>query len=83
MMPVREPLRSLIVVAAERAVRDVYIDGHRVVADGALTTIDLPAALERLEKGQRRMMGKVPKRDWNGRTTDQMAPMALETVDSL
>lgn len=83
MMPVREPLRSLMVVAGERAVRDVYVDGHRVVADGTLTTIDLPAELERLEEGQKRMMVKSPERDWAGRTTDQMAPMALETVDTV
>lgn len=83
MMPVREPLRSLMVVAAERAVRDVYVEGHRVVADGTLTTIDLPTELERLEEGQKRMMAKGPERDWAGRTTDQMAPMALETVDSV
>ena len=30
----RDPLRSLIYSAAERAVRDVYVDGNQVVADG-------------------------------------------------
>jgi len=83
MMPVREPLRSLLVVAAERAVSDVWVDGHRVVADRTLTTIDMADALERLQEGQRRMLKVVPQRDWNGRTVDQMAPMMLETVDGV
>ena len=29
MMPARDPLRSLIFHAADRAVRDVYVDGER------------------------------------------------------
>ena len=34
MRPKREPLRSLLYVAAERAVRDVYVDGRLVVKYG-------------------------------------------------
>ena len=83
MMPVREPLRSLIVVAAERAVRDVWVDGVRVVAEGKITTIDLEAELERLEAGQKAMTATVPKRDWAGRTVDELAPMLLPTVESV
>jgi cytosine/adenosine deaminase-related metal-dependent hydrolase len=83
MMPVREPLRSLLVVAAERAVRDVYVDGCRVVTDGRLASIDLPAELERLQRAQVRVMAAVPKKDWAGRTTDELAPMVLETVERL
>ena len=42
MMPMREPLRSLLYVAADRAVRDVYVDGVRVVADGRASTSTMP-----------------------------------------
>jgi len=45
MRPARDPLRNLIYTAADRAVRDVYVDGVRVVADGEVTTIDVPGAL--------------------------------------
>jgi 5-methylthioadenosine/S-adenosylhomocysteine deaminase len=83
MMPVREPLRSLLVVAAERAVRDVYVDGERVVADGKLVSIDLPAELERLEAAQQRMLKRVPEKDWAGRSADEVAPMVLPVVDSV
>lgn len=80
MRPVREPLRSLIYCAQERAVRDVYVDGQLVVQDGACVSIDLEEALVGLEAAQERSMGRVQGRDWNGRHVDELAPMALETV---
>ena len=83
MMPLREPLRSLIFVAADRAVRDVYVHGVRVVADGRALNIDLEAASEALEAAQRRSMEQVPGRDWAGRTAAELAPMVLPTVDHL
>ncbi len=83
MMPVREPLGSLIYVAGERAVRDVYVDGERVVADGRVTTIDLVAASAALAEAQQRAMALVPDHDWAGRSADELSPMALPTVDRL
>jgi cytosine/adenosine deaminase-related metal-dependent hydrolase len=83
MMPVREPLRSLLVVAAERAVRHVYVDGTPVVADGRLTTIDLDAECERLERAQARMLANVPKLDWARRGADELAPMVLATRETV
>ncbi|MGY9055222.1 MAG: amidohydrolase family protein [Alphaproteobacteria bacterium] len=77
MMPVREPLRSLIYVAGDRAVRDVFVNGDQVVRDGTVTTIDLAAASQALEDAQQRSMEKVPGRDWAGRDTDTLAPMVL------
>jgi cytosine/adenosine deaminase-related metal-dependent hydrolase len=77
MMPMREPIRSLLYVAAERAVRDVYVDGQRVVADGRPVNIDYRAASEALEEAQKRSMREVPKRDWAGRTADELAPLVL------
>src|SRR4029450_10702371 len=40
MMAGGAPLRCLIFHAADRAVRDVYVDGARVVADGRVLTLD-------------------------------------------
>ena len=80
MMPVREPMRSLIYVAADRAVRDVYVDGDPVVQDGRVLNIDLQAASEALEAAQKRSLEKVPERDWAGRSADELAPMMLETA---
>ena len=83
MMPLREPLRSLIFVAADRAVRDVYVDGEQVVADGKVLNIDLQAASEALEAAQQRSMAQVPDRDWAGRSAEELAPMVLPTAESL
>ena len=82
MMPMREPLRSLLYVAADRAVRDVYVDGERVVADGRATKIDSTSRHWRhLEEAQRRSTVEVPKLDWATRTTDELAPMVLPIAD--
>jgi cytosine/adenosine deaminase-related metal-dependent hydrolase len=75
MRPMREPLRSLMYVAAERAVRDVYVDGQLVVQNGKCLTIDLDAELEALEAAQKRSMERVPSIDYAGRSADEMAPM--------
>jgi hypothetical protein len=83
MMPVREPLRSLVFAACDRAVRDVFVDGHQVVKDGEVTTIDLRAALSELQAAQARSMRSIPDLDWAGRTADQLSPMAFEIRDSL
>lgn len=80
MRPMREPLRSLIYVAAERAVRDVYVDGSQVVRDGKCLTIDLDAELEALEAAQQHSIARVPEIDWAGRTGDEMAPMVYEVM---
>jgi hypothetical protein len=80
MRPLREPLRSLIFVAGDRAVSDVFVDGEQVVRDGKILTIDLEAASDALEQAQKRSMANVPKLDWAGRTTDELAPMVFETV---
>jgi 5-methylthioadenosine/S-adenosylhomocysteine deaminase len=82
MMPMREPIRSLLYVAADRAVRDVYVDGMRVVADGRAVNIDYEAAAEALEEAQKRSMKGVPRLDWAGRTADQLAPMVLPISES-
>jgi len=82
MMPMREPIRSLLYVAADRAVRDVFVDGEQVVADGRAVKIDYAAASEALEEAQKRSMAEVPKLDWAGRTADQLAPMVLPLVNN-
>jgi cytosine/adenosine deaminase-related metal-dependent hydrolase len=74
MMPLRDPLRSLIYVAAERAVRDVFVDGRHVVINGDVAAFDLPKALARLEAAQRRAEEQFAKLDFAGRTHDQASP---------
>jgi cytosine/adenosine deaminase-related metal-dependent hydrolase len=80
MMPLREPLRSLIYVAADRAVRDVYVDGLQVVANGEVLSMDYPAASEILQAAQKRSLARTADLDWAGRNDEQMAPMVLPNI---
>lgn len=74
MKPLRDPLRSLIYVAAERAVRDVFVDGRHVMVDGDVPAFDLPAALEVLEAAQRRAELAFTELDYAGRRHDEAVP---------
>jgi cytosine/adenosine deaminase-related metal-dependent hydrolase len=80
MMPARDPLRSLVFHAADRAVKDVYVAGQKIVADGKVTTLDHQAAGEHLTEAQKRMMATSTSRDYRGRTTDEIAPLSLPVV---
>ena len=77
MMPARDPLRSLVYHAADRAVRDVYIDGNQVVADGKVLTMDHEDAAGRLAEGQSRMIAAVRQRDYKGRSAEEISPLSL------
>jgi 5-methylthioadenosine/S-adenosylhomocysteine deaminase len=80
MMPARDPLRSLIFHAADRAVRDVYVGGEQVVADGRVLTLDQAGALERVSAAQRRMEASVPARDARGRRSTEITPLSLPSM---
>ncbi|MBN33394.1 MAG: N-ethylammeline chlorohydrolase [Rhodospirillaceae bacterium] len=79
MMPVYDPLRSLIYTAADRAVRDVWIDGRQCVADGKVTTLDMEDIASNLQEVQIRALEKVPQRDRLGRNALQVAPLTFRS----
>jgi cytosine/adenosine deaminase-related metal-dependent hydrolase len=80
MMPVRDPLRSLVFTAADRAVRDVYVDGREVVRDGKPTMIDVAGVGRAAEKIQAGVMANVPHTDSLKRTAEQISPLTLARV---
>jgi cytosine/adenosine deaminase-related metal-dependent hydrolase len=80
MVPARDPLRSLVYHAAERAVRDVYIDGKQVVANFRVLTLDQTDAAGRLAEAQARMLAAVRQRDYRARTADEISPLSLPIV---
>jgi cytosine/adenosine deaminase-related metal-dependent hydrolase len=82
MRPARDPLKSLIFSAADRAVTDVFVDGAQLVADGKVTTIDVESALAELDAAQQRSMANTPKVDRLGRTALELVPLALPTLES-
>jgi cytosine/adenosine deaminase-related metal-dependent hydrolase len=77
MQPARDPLRSLVYTAAERAVRDVYVDGVQVVRERRVLTLDRAAAVARLAESQQRMLADVPRHDYAGRSADAITPLSL------
>ncbi|MEO8667916.1 MAG: amidohydrolase family protein [Bauldia sp.] len=77
MRPARDPVRSLVYSAADRAVRDVFVDGVQVVENGTVKTIDYAAAAAALEEAQARAVKSIPRNDWAGRTAEELAPLAF------
>ncbi|WP_270934284.1 amidohydrolase family protein [Falsiroseomonas oryzae] len=77
MQPLRDPLRNLMHVAAERAVRDVWVDGTQVVAQGRVLTIDMADAARALQAEQDRIGAAVPQHDSAGARVDEIMPLAL------
>ncbi len=81
MMPARDPLRSWVYHAADRAVRDVFVDGRQIVAEGKVLTLDRADAARRLDRAQRRMLDAAPRRDYRGRSAAEIAPLSLPLED--
>lgn len=74
MRPAREPMRSVLYSAGDRAIKDVYVDGTRVVHNGEVLTIDVERALYEVEASQRATLAKASANDYAKRTVDVMSP---------
>ncbi|MGD9885306.1 MAG: amidohydrolase family protein, partial [Reyranella sp.] len=74
MRPVRDPLRSFVFSAADRAVRHVFVDGRQVVKDGAVLTIDHKALSFSLQTSQDAFVRNAPYVDFRGRSADEISP---------
>jgi 5-methylthioadenosine/S-adenosylhomocysteine deaminase len=79
MQPLRDPLRSLVHTAAERAVTDVYVSGDRVVCGGRVTTLDYPFNVARLTDLSERCAARIPDYDPMHRTAEELMPLSLKT----
>jgi len=77
MMPIRDPLRSLIYTAADRAVCDVFIAGSHVLADGEVRTIDVEAVCAELQQVRDQAEADSPTHHFASRTAGEVAPLSL------
>ena len=77
MRPARDPLRTFVFEAADRAVRDVFVDGRPAVENGKPVHLDPESAGEALEESQARMLADAPRRDFLGRDGEAIAPYSL------
>jgi 5-methylthioadenosine/S-adenosylhomocysteine deaminase len=80
MVPARDPLRSLVYTAADRAIQGVFVDGVKVVESGRVLTLDHAGVLAVLTEAQRRMERVVPERDYNRRNADDIVPLSLPVM---
>ena len=74
MRPARDPVRSLVYAAGDRAVKDVFVDGRKVVADGEVVTMDYRQAAAHLHEAQKRVVRNAPGQDWAHRPVEQVSP---------
>tara|TARA_E500000331_G_scaffold298334_1_gene298104 strand:- start:143 stop:781 length:639 start_codon:yes stop_codon:yes gene_type:complete len=81
MLPSRDPLMCLIHSAADRALKDVYIDGIQTVCDLECMTLDRQVAAEKIVDGQARMETAVEGTDFFGRTSQEIAPLSLPVTE--
>jgi len=77
MRPVYDPLRALIYVAADRAVRHVFVNGRQVVKGGRVITMDFAKVAAEVERIQGGVLTRVPERDRASRTAAEVTPLTL------
>ncbi|MNV93137.1 N-ethylammeline chlorohydrolase [compost metagenome] len=82
MRPAREPIRSLIYSASDRAVRDVYVGGRQVVRNGEVLTIDVDRACAQVELAQQATLANAPGNDYAKRSVDALSPRVFRTAAS-
>jgi cytosine/adenosine deaminase-related metal-dependent hydrolase len=80
MRPARDPLRSLIYAAGDRAVHTVIVDGQIVVEAGRLLTMDYEQAAADLHEAQKRVIANVPSHDWAHRGVDEVSPPTFPSM---
>lgn len=80
MQPMRDPVRSLIYAAAERAIRDVYVDGVKVVDNGEVLTMNYSGCSEQLNEILHRIEETVPQRDTGQRAIEEISPLTFSKV---
>jgi len=77
LQPIHDPLKSLVFSGLERPIKDVFVDGKQVVADGEVKTIDMKAAADVLNRGQRDALKGVSAGDYAKRSAEQVFPLTL------
>ena len=81
MQPVYDPLRSLIFTAADRAVRDVFVNGVQRVDKGRVVSIDMEAAAREVSSTQQAFLPGASGRHWAKKPLDEIAPRSLPMAE--
>lgn len=81
MRPLRDPIKSIVYYGASRSVETVVVDGRIVVRDGKVPGMDEYALADRIQAVTESTLATVHKRDWAGRTHEQMSPLSFSLWD--
>lgn len=79
MLPLYDPIRSLIFSACDRAVKDVFVGGRKVVGDGKVLTVPHQKTAHEVSRVQAAVVADIPNRDRKKRTAEQVAPLVFPT----
>ncbi|MGB3313600.1 MAG: amidohydrolase family protein, partial [Albidovulum sp.] len=77
MQPLSDPLTSLVHQAAERAVRDVFVDGRQLVDRGVVQSIDTEKVYPALSMARNAMAERAVENDRGKRPLHEIAPLPL------
>lgn len=82
MQPSRDPIRSLVYAAADRAVHTVYVNGEKLLENGRVLRLDIDRAAREVTAGQIRAEKEVPTRDLIARRSGtEISPLTFELSD--
>lgn len=82
MLPLYDPLRSLVFSACDRAIKDVYIGGNKVVADRRVLTMDHDRVAAEVSRIQAAVVEDIPQRDRKQRTAAEVSPLTYDCLDA-
>jgi len=81
MQPLYDPLRSLIFTAADRAVRDVFIDGIQRLRDGEVLGFDMDETAREVTATQEATLPGASERHWANLPLSDIAPRTLPMAE--
>ncbi|HWP60862.1 MAG TPA: amidohydrolase family protein [Candidatus Acidoferrales bacterium] len=77
--PVRDPITALVEYGSGADVETVIVNGEVVVSEGRSTRVDEDELYARAEAAAKRAWDNWPKRDWAGRSVEEIVPPAFPT----
>ena len=78
--PLRDPIKVLVYTADSHNIDKVIVDGKTLVEEGHVLGVDEEKLREQLQVAGEHMWANVVKRDWKGRTDEEMSPMSFPVV---
>lgn len=82
MMPVYDPIRCLVFTAADRAVRDVYVDGRPAMLNREVEGIDIREVAAETQRMQSQGASQARQRDHSARSAEEIAPLTLPLLET-